>query len=308
MKKESSTTLIRIVYDCSCKQSPSSPSLNDCLNPGPPFLNDLCSILLRFRQYNFAFSADIEKAFLHVYLDEVDRDFTRFLWLSNPTDPTSQFVIFRFKVVLFGATCSPFMLNAAISYHLHQNDSTTSRDLLRNIYVDNVVSGSCTEEAAIEYFKQSRSVLGSANFNLRSWASNSKQLNSMAQTHKVADANNLVKVLGLWWDTQSDTICTLPNPDATMFTFTATKREVLKWTSSIFDPLGLITPVTITAKLFLQQLWQLDLKWDNHLTEELCKTWYQQDCHGDHPRNSDTISTSVHCDARYSHITHICRR
>ena len=129
VKKESSTTPIQIVYNCSCKQSPSSPSLNDCLNPGPPFLNDLCSISLCFRQYNFAFSADIEKAFLHIYLDEVDRDFTRFLWLSNPTDPTSQSVTFRFKVVLFGATCSPFMLNAAISYHLHQNDSTTSRDL-----------------------------------------------------------------------------------------------------------------------------------------------------------------------------------
>ena len=132
VKKESSTTPIRIVYDCSCKQSPSSPSLNDCLNPGPPFLNDLCTILLRFRQHNFAFSADIEKAFLHVHLNEVDRDFTRFLWLSNPTDPTSPFVTFHFRVV-----------NAVISYHLHQNDSATSRDLLRNIYVDNVVSGSC---------------------------------------------------------------------------------------------------------------------------------------------------------------------
>ena len=255
VRKESSTTPIRIVYDCSCKQSPSSPSLNDCLNPGPQFLNDLCSILLCFRQYNIAFSADIEKAFLHVYLDEVDRDFTRFLWLSNPFDPSSQFVTFRFRVVLFGATCSPFKLNAAISYHLYQNDSITSRDLLQNIYVDNVVSGSYTEEAAIEYFKQSRSVLGSANFNLRSWASNSEQLNRMAQTHKVADTNHQVKVLGLWWDTKSDTICTPPNPDITMFTFTATKREILKWTSSIFDPLGLITPVTITAKLFLQQLW-----------------------------------------------------
>ena len=57
--KESSTTPIHIVYDCSCKQSPNSPSLNDCLDPGPPFLNDLCAILLRFREYNFAFSSDI---------------------------------------------------------------------------------------------------------------------------------------------------------------------------------------------------------------------------------------------------------
>ena len=192
VRKESSTTPIRIVYDCSCKPSPNTPSLNDCLNSGPPFLNDLCSILLRFRLHNFTFSADIEKAFLHVHLDEADRDFTRFLWLSNPSDPTSPFVTFRFKVVLFGATCSPFMLNATIHHHLNQNNSSTSRDLLCNIYVDNVVSGSCNEEAAVEYFKQSRSILGSASFNLRSWASNSTQLNSVALARNVADSTNPV--------------------------------------------------------------------------------------------------------------------
>ena len=226
VRKESSTTPIRIVYNCSCKQSPSSPSLNDCLNPGPPFLNDLCSILLHFCQHNYAFSVDIEKAFLHVQLDEIDRDFTRFLWLSNPTDPTSQFVMFHFRVVLFGATCSPFMLNTAISYHLHQNDSSTFRDLLHNIYVDNVVSGSYTEEATVNYFNQSRSILGSVNFNLRSWASNSSLLNSVAHSHSVADTTNPVKVLGLWWDNNSDTISASPNPDI-MFNFTATKREIL---------------------------------------------------------------------------------
>lgn len=47
VRKESSTTPIRIVYDCSCKQSSESPSLNDCLDPGPPFLMDLCAILLK---------------------------------------------------------------------------------------------------------------------------------------------------------------------------------------------------------------------------------------------------------------------
>jgi len=33
VKKDSDTTPIRIVYDCSCKQSPQYPSLNDCLHP-----------------------------------------------------------------------------------------------------------------------------------------------------------------------------------------------------------------------------------------------------------------------------------
>ena len=64
VRKESTTTPIRMVYDCSCKQSHNSPSLNDCLQAGPPFLNDLSGILLRFRQHDLAFSTDIEKACL----------------------------------------------------------------------------------------------------------------------------------------------------------------------------------------------------------------------------------------------------
>ena len=135
VRKESATTPIRIVYDCSCKQSPATPSLNDCLHPGPPFLNDLCAILLRFRQHSFAFSADIKKAFLHVYLAETDRDSTRFLWLSDPTDEHSPFITYRFRVVLFGATSSPFMLNAALTFHLTKYVSPVAKDLLSNLYV-----------------------------------------------------------------------------------------------------------------------------------------------------------------------------
>ena len=103
--KESSTTPIRIVYDCSCKQSPDQPSLNDCLESTPPVLNDLTSILLRFRLHRYAVSTYIEKAFLHVGLHEKDRDAKRFMWLSDPSDPESPLRSYRFKTVLFGATC-----------------------------------------------------------------------------------------------------------------------------------------------------------------------------------------------------------
>ena len=53
------------------------------------------------------------------------------------------------------------------------------------------------------------------------------------------------------------------------------RRNVLffKCTSSIFDPLRLITPVTISAKLFLQQLWQQHHEWNSDLDEELCAVW-----------------------------------
>ena len=273
IRKESSTTPIRIVFDCSCRQSSNSASLNDCLHASPPFLNDLCGILIRFRQHNFGFSSDIEKAFLHVHLDVEDRDFTRFLWLSDPSDANSPFVTFRFKVVLFGATCSPFMLSATLTYHLTQHNSEVSQDLLCNLYVDNVVSGCQTESLCMDYFTASRSVLGNANFNLRSWASNSTLLRSTAVEHNVAESANPVKVLGLWWDTQSDLIYSSPKPDVPYVTTATTKREILKWASTIFDPLGLISPVTVSTKLFLQKLWQQQLDWDVPLSEELCETW-----------------------------------
>ena len=36
---------------------------------GPPFLNNMCSIILQFRTYTYGLSTDNEKAFLHVGLN-----------------------------------------------------------------------------------------------------------------------------------------------------------------------------------------------------------------------------------------------
>ena len=64
--KESSTTPLRVVYDCSCRKSPKHPSLNDCLTTGPPLLNEITTILLGFRQSKYGLTAEIEKAFLNI--------------------------------------------------------------------------------------------------------------------------------------------------------------------------------------------------------------------------------------------------
>ena len=79
--------------------------------------------------------------FLNVRLHPDDRDYTRFFWLSDPTDPSSQFRIYRFKVVPFGATSSPFILNAVLHHHLKQHNTTVSRDMQINLYVDNIITG-----------------------------------------------------------------------------------------------------------------------------------------------------------------------
>ena len=271
VRKESSTTPIRIVYDCSCRQSQGQPSLNDCLMVGPTFLNDMCGILLRFRTHRFGLSTDIEKAFLHVTLHEADRDYTRFLWLSDPTKPESNLIVYRFRVVLFGSVSSPFMLNAALHCHLQKYPSSVAADIENNLYVDNIISGCNTEPNAVDYYNKSRSILSQAKFNLRSWASNSEQVQALAKVHKVADRNDTTKVLGLVWHTPSDTLSLASK--ITTGNYPITKREILQGSSSIFDPLGFITPVTIQAKVLLQELWKMRVDWDEPLEESLQRRW-----------------------------------
>ncbi|XP_052777853.1 uncharacterized protein LOC128215181 [Mya arenaria] len=198
IKKDSVTTPLRIVYDCSCRQCDDKPSLNDCLQSTPPELNDLAGILMRFRLNRYAITTDIEKAFLHVSLDEKDRDVTRFLWLSDPSDPDSPLTTYRFKVVLFGATCSPFILCATIIKHLENNSGNwVSNHLLRDIYVDNIISSFSQERNVVDFFRDTRELMSAANFNLRSWNSNSSIVREMAKVDHVLDNDGASKVLGM---------------------------------------------------------------------------------------------------------------
>ena len=52
-----------------------------------------------------------------------------------------------------------------------------------------------------------------------------------------------------------------------------TQRGVLKAIARIFDPLGLVTPVTFRGRVFIQELWKEDVKRDESLPEILCQRW-----------------------------------
>ena len=273
VEKDSPTTPIRIVFDCSCRQSSNHPSLNDCLEIGTPCSNDLCSILVRFRLHQFGISADIKKAFLNIQLYLDDRDYTRFFWLLEPRDPSSQFCVYRFKVIPFGATSSPFILNAVLQHHLEKHDTAISRDMQLNFYVDNIITGYDTESAAVDYYKTARAIMSSAKFNLRSWSSNSNELMAKAVQDSTADDHNIVNVLGLHWNPTTDVLSVVTKPFLPACNHLVTKTEVLQVTSRIFDPLGFVSPVVIRAKIFLQTLWKHKVGWDEPLTDNLTKDW-----------------------------------
>ena len=53
-------------------------------------------------------SAEIEKAFLNIEVDEKDRDCLWFLWIEDPFNDGSPTVIYRFCHFAFGVSSSPF--------------------------------------------------------------------------------------------------------------------------------------------------------------------------------------------------------
>jgi len=99
---------------------------------GPPFLNNLCAMLLRFCISAFAVSTDIEKAFFHVKLQPSDRNFTKFLWPPNPDD---EFHTYRFNIVPFGSASSPFLLAAVLKLHLSKFNNKVATNMKDNLYV-----------------------------------------------------------------------------------------------------------------------------------------------------------------------------
>ena len=177
VRQDKTTTKLRIVYDASAKSD--GPSLNDCLYKGPRFNQLILDLLLRFRSYRVALTADVEKAFLMITIDNSDRDVLRFIWIDDIEKDKPELQVFRFTRVVFGVSSSPFLLNATIKFHLERYLETNEaivRRLLQYTYVDDIVTGAETEEAAFELYTQAKDLFRRGGFNLRKFSTNSGEL------------------------------------------------------------------------------------------------------------------------------------
>ncbi len=269
-KESSVNTKIRVVFDCSCKDPRTGQSLNDFLWKGLNLTNDLVQILLRFRLYKVALTADIEKAFLAIKIRPEDRHALRFFFLEDFDNPKSKLVTYNFTVNLFGSRASSFILAAVLHEHLGKYDDAITRNLEQNILVDNIVTGVDDDSAALDYYTYSRTVFTQAAMNLRQWTTTSDSVQSQAK-HDGVSGPTEVSVLGIKWDSSDDTLKpatpNFANPQR------LTKRTVLSEVAKIFDPYGWLSPWTLPAKLFIQELWKIDLDWDEELDEQLTSKW-----------------------------------
>ncbi|MEW8544133.1 MAG: DUF1759 domain-containing protein, partial [Candidatus Thiodiazotropha sp.] len=269
------STQVRVVYDASARTNKGQKSLNECLYAGPTMLKDLTGILLRFRLNRIAVIADIEKAFLQIGLQEEAKDVTRFFWLKNKQQLTveNNVQVYRFNRVPFGIISSPFLLAATLDFHLKCYRNSVAETIRENIYVDNVIAGTNTIKETIDFYVEAKEIFNKASMNLRDWMSNNESVMQEIPDDDRAKQGPM-KILGLKWDVTNDAIGLNKQ---SLEVNNLTKRTVLKNIASIFDPLGLFSPVTLQGKIFLQALWNKKLQWDESLSEEDQIHWLKID-------------------------------
>ncbi|UYV84906.1 hypothetical protein LAZ67_X003949 [Cordylochernes scorpioides] len=269
-KVQSKTTPIRPVYDASCKAGRRSLSLNECLETGPNLIELLPEVLIRFREKKIGVIADIRKAFQTIGIDEKERDYLRFLWWDEQ-DP-SKIRTLRHTRVVFGLTCSPFILAAVLKYHLDSivdYRKPVADVLRRSFYVDNLVF-SVDEPDELKRFREvANDIMDEAKMTLREW----KYGGSRILVNKEDS-----RVLGLYWNKERDTLrCHIPQ-DTTKYG-EVTKRTLLSNLQKFFDPLGFYAPIFLIPKFLIQRTWLLKLGWDQSLPTDIqqeFKRWSEE--------------------------------
>jgi len=83
------------------------------------------------------------------------------------------------------------------------------------------------------------------------------------------------KILGLFWDASSDTLRFKVPPVPSCAKNTVTKRKILSDIASIFDPLGLVGPVVIRARILLQAMWLEKIDWDEAIPAFMQEEWLE---------------------------------
>jgi len=166
--------------------------------------------------------------------------------------------------------------NQATLEHYFQTISSPIKDKLASrFYVDNFLDSIETEDELQEVYSEATHHLAAGNMPLQQWSSNSTKLNAQINVDYASEGYEApaeVNVLGLNWSNVEDKI-SLKQPE--LSDPVLTKRKLLSQVSSYFDPLGLLSPLTIRDKLLIQEAWRLELEWNAPLLQTLRDSWLE---------------------------------
>ena len=272
---------LRVVFDCAAKSH--GVCLNDLLKGGPILTNSLLGVLCRFREGPVAFTCDVQSMYHRVHVPDSDTNLLRFLWFRND-DPAGELQVWKMRSHVFGAVSSGSVASFALGYCAEEGRSRypeAADVLLRKTYVDDALCATDSVESAVRLAHELKELCRTGAFNMTKFTSNRpeflRQIPAEDRGKNVKeldlDRDSLVseRALGLRWSVEEDSF---------FFQFSdrrkpVTRRGILSTVSSIFDPLGIVSPVTLLGRVLLQKLCAVSCGWDDPLPDVLAAEWQE---------------------------------
>ena len=292
-KPSSATTKLRVVSNSSLSNNHSGLSYNSLLPKGPNSLVPLLSALIRWRSYEHCVVWDLTKAYNTVVTYEEEMHMRRLVWRWGRQD--EEWTTFGITRMHFGDKVAMCGLDVALKRvaAAGQHIDPEASEMIKQGYVDDGLGGGSQatvdrlvgeetwEDGKPKYSGTVQQILGRGSFGLK------VMVRSGEQRKEVLDLLG-GGMLGLPWDAGKDKIRlhmgvnispkkggVRMGPELTEETLDQldklkmTRRVVVSQICGVFDPMGLLTPLTIKYRLLLQCLTDASAGWDDVLDEKL---------------------------------------
>ena len=166
--------------------------------------------------------------------------------------------------MIFGAGPSLFLLDGTLRHHIEKyekEDPEFVRKLVESFYVNDLATGSHSKCDAFHLNQKIKSRMAEGGFVLQKWKNNRNWLKPhiCSRAYAQTTLGNLMgkgdKILGVSWDKEND-VFRFPLEELVKRSKVGkiTKRAVLSVISSLFDPMGIISPVMVNAKILFQDI------------------------------------------------------
>ena len=187
---------------------------------------------------------------------------------------------------MFGLTPSPFLLSDTVAAHMEKYRKVYEeiiQKFLRDLYMDDSITGSQKKDDLFKIYEVVKKLMLEGGFDLRKWMCNDEELQQKilkSESEIYHETENFVKpemnVLGVSWRPREDEFVFSVKEvvlDALKYNGPITKRHMVKITASHYDPIGVLSPVTVQFKFIIQEVCKLKFSWDEEVTEDLARKW-----------------------------------
>ena len=136
--------------------------------------------------------------------------------------------------------------------------------------MDGFVWSENDEDVTVKLLSDLQSCLKTCGFELKKWITNSEEMRkvipedlrstALIKTFEIEPLNSSILVLK--WNVDGDTLDVSRGPQKILREM-VTQRAVLSHVSSVFDPLGLFAPFTMSMRILLKNIWKCNgQEWD----------------------------------------------